>query len=51
MAAPLRVIVWSTGTVGRHAIRGIDAVSRHLAAHFPRRGGGNNELPDAPVVM
>ena len=32
-------------------IRGIDAVSRHLAAHFPRRGGGKNELPDTPVVM
>ena len=32
-------------------IKGIDAVSRLLAAHFPRRGGGKNELPDAPVVM
>jgi uncharacterized membrane protein len=26
-------------------------VSRQLAAHFPGRGGGPNELPDAPVVM
>ncbi len=25
MAEPLRVVVWSTGTVGRHAITGIDA--------------------------
>jgi 4-hydroxy-tetrahydrodipicolinate reductase len=25
MAVPLRVVVWSTGTVGRHAIKGIDA--------------------------
>ena len=32
-------------------IRGIDAVSRQLAAHFPKHGGGRNELPDAPVVM
>ena len=39
------------GDFARGAIRGIDAVSRNLAAHFPRRGGGNNELPDAPVVM
>ena len=32
-------------------IRGIDAVSRQLAAHFPQHGPGKNELPDAPVVM
>jgi uncharacterized membrane protein len=32
-------------------IKGIEAVSRQLAAHFPRQGGGVNELPDAPVVM
>jgi uncharacterized membrane protein len=32
-------------------IRGIDAVSRQLAAHFPKHGAGKNELPDAPVVM
>ena len=36
---------------GGGAIRGIDAVSRLLAAHFPRDGGGRNELPDAPVVI
>ena len=35
----------------RGAIKGIEAVSRQLAAHFPGRGGGPNELPDAPVVM
>jgi uncharacterized membrane protein len=40
-----------TGNFARGAIRGIDAVSRHLAAHFPRDGGGRNELPDTPVVM
>jgi uncharacterized membrane protein len=34
------------------AIKGIEAVSRVLAAHFPRGGsGGVNELPDAPVVI
>ncbi len=34
------------------AIKGIEAVSREMAVHFPRRGGaGPNELPDAPVVI
>jgi uncharacterized membrane protein len=32
-------------------IKGIEAVSRQLAAHFPKHGAGRNELPDAPVVM
>ena len=32
-------------------IKGIEAVSRELAMHFPRRGAGPNELPDAPVVL
>jgi uncharacterized membrane protein len=32
-------------------IKGIDAVSRQLAAHFPRRRAGPNELPDKPVVI
>lgn len=32
-------------------IKGIDAVSRQLAAHFPAHGAGRNELPDAPVVI
>jgi uncharacterized membrane protein len=32
-------------------IKGIEAVSRELARHFPRTGGGPNELPDAPVVL
>jgi uncharacterized membrane protein len=32
-------------------IRGIEAVSRQLAKHFPKHGTGPNELPDAPVVM
>jgi uncharacterized membrane protein len=33
------------------AIKGIEAVSREMAAHFPRSGSGPNELPDAPVVI
>jgi uncharacterized membrane protein len=39
------------GKFERGAIKGIEAVSRQLAAHFPGRGGGPNELPDAPVVI
>jgi uncharacterized membrane protein len=33
------------------AIKGIEAVSRQLAAHFPPHGSGRNELPDEPVVI
>src|SRR6476659_9389222 len=32
-------------------IKGIEAVTRHLAKHFPKRGAERNELPDAPVVI
>jgi uncharacterized membrane protein len=32
-------------------IKGIEAVSKQLATHFPKHGGGNNELPDMPVVI
>ncbi len=32
-------------------IKGIEAVSRALAKHFPHEVGGPNELPDRPVVM
>jgi len=32
-------------------IRGIQEVSAVLAQHFPKRSGGQNELPDAPVVL
>jgi uncharacterized membrane protein len=32
-------------------IKGIDAVSRQLAAHFPAQPGSRNELPDKPVVL
>jgi uncharacterized membrane protein len=40
-----------SGNFEAGVIKGIEAVSRQLAAHFPKQGGGVNELPDAPVVM
>jgi uncharacterized membrane protein len=42
---------FKAGNFAGGVIKGIGAVSRHLAAHFPRHGAGPNELPDAPVVM
>jgi uncharacterized membrane protein len=39
------------GNFERGVIKGIEAVSRELAAHFPRSAGGPNELPDTPVVI
>ncbi len=39
------------GNFERGVLRGIDAVSRQLATHFPKQGTGSNELPDAPVVI
>ncbi len=32
-------------------VAGVQAVTRHLTAHFPASGRGKNELPDAPVVL
>ena len=32
-------------------LKGIKAVSQHMAKHFPKHGAGKNELPDAPVVI
>ena len=32
-------------------IKGVEAVSRELARHFPPQAGQRNELPDQPVVM
>ncbi len=40
-----------TGNFAGGVIGGIEAVSRQLAAYFPKHGAGSNELPDAPVVM
>jgi uncharacterized membrane protein len=39
------------GNFEHGVIKGIEAVSRELARHFPRTGGGPNELPDKPVVL
>ena len=32
-------------------VQGIQAVSAHLQAHFPRSGPDVNELPDRPVIL
>jgi uncharacterized membrane protein len=32
-------------------LAGIDAVSDHLARHFPQRRDGGNELSDRPIVL
>jgi uncharacterized membrane protein len=42
---------FKVGKFERGVIRGIEAVSRLLAQHFPAHGKGPNELPDAPVVI
>jgi uncharacterized membrane protein len=42
---------FKAGSFGGGVIKGIAAVSRQLAAHFPKHGAGRNELPDAPVVI
>ena len=42
---------FKAGNFQSGVIKGIEAVSRQLATHFPRHGSGRNELPDAPVVM
>ena len=42
---------FKAGNFESGVIKGISAVSRQLAAHFPKHGAGKNELPDAPVVM
>jgi uncharacterized membrane protein len=39
------------GNFAGGVIKGIQAVSRQLATHFPKHGGGKNELPDTPVVI
>jgi uncharacterized membrane protein len=40
-----------SGNFETGVIKGIEAVSRQLAAHFPKHGSGPNELPDKPVVI
>jgi uncharacterized membrane protein len=39
------------GHFERGVIAGINAVTQHLAKHFPRDGVVVNELPDKPVVL
>ncbi|HEY8332552.1 MAG TPA: TPM domain-containing protein [Tardiphaga sp.] len=39
------------GHFERGVLAGIEAVTQHLARHFPKHGSDRNELPDAPVVM
>ena len=33
------------------SLEAIEAITRHLARHFPPRGRNPNELPDRPVVL
>ena len=42
---------FKAGNFAGGVVRGIQAVSQQLAAHFPRQGKGPNELPDKPVVV
>ncbi|QUS38763.1 hypothetical protein RPMA_07910 [Tardiphaga alba] len=39
------------GRFEQGVIAGIEAVTTHLARHFPADGAAMNELPDAPVVL
>ena len=32
-------------------VKGIQAIAKHLAEHFPTHSKGQNELPDKPVVL
>lgn len=42
---------FKAGRFEQGVIKGIEAVSRELAKHFPHVAGGPNELPDKPVVI
>jgi uncharacterized membrane protein len=42
---------FKAGNFAGGVVKGIQAVSQQLAAHFPKHGAGPNELPDKPVVM
>jgi uncharacterized membrane protein len=42
---------FKAGNFEAGVIKGIEAVSRQLAAHFPKHRADRNELPDAPVVI
>ncbi|HEX2367376.1 MAG TPA: TPM domain-containing protein [Bradyrhizobium sp.] len=42
---------FANGRFEAGAIKGIEAVSRELAKHYPPTGPHRNELPDKPVVI
>lgn len=44
-------IEFRKGNFEAGVINGINAVSRHLMKHFPKRGAGRNELQDTPIVI
>jgi uncharacterized membrane protein len=44
-------VEFGKGNFEAGVLAGIEAVTRHLAKHFPKHGAGSNELPDAPVVI
>lgn len=44
-------VEFGKGRFEQGVIAGIQAVTAHLAMHFPKGRGGRNELPDAPLVL
>ena len=42
---------FKAGNFAGGVVKGIQAVSQQLAAHFPKHGAGPNELSDRPVVI
>ena len=42
---------FSASSFEQGAVEGIGDVAGALRQHYPARGGGGNELPDAPVVL
>ena len=42
---------FKAGNFAGGVVKGIAAVSRQLAVHFPKHGAGPNELSDKPVVI
>lgn len=44
-------IEFGKGHFEQGVIAGIQAVTAHLAAHFPKGRDGRNELPDTPLVL
>jgi uncharacterized membrane protein len=42
---------FKAGNFAGGVVKGIEAVSQQLAAHFPKHGAGPNELSDKPMVI